>query len=103
MLSLIAAVLLNSCCSFCKPKVIVKVEYRYPDFSDCIKLSKVKYSYPPLPKVSRKFLSKEDAKVLLDNLTLRQKEVKALQDVNYCFITNLQKFIEAFEDPEKKE
>jgi hypothetical protein len=103
VLTLIVAVSFNSCCSFCKPKVIAKVEYRYPDFSDCIKLSEKKFVYPALPKISRKFFSLGDIQVLLDNLALRDKEIESLRDVNYCFITNLQKFVATFDNKEKKE
>ena len=101
VLLLTVAALLSSCCSFCKPKVIAKIEYRYPDFSECINDSKkIKVTYPALPKTSMKYFSAADILVLLNNMALREKETEALLAVQYCFLKNLQEFVDTFKEKE---
>jgi len=101
VLLLTVAALLSSCCSFCKPKVIAKIEYRYPDFSECINDSKkISNVYPALPKTSMSHFSAADLIVLLNNLALREKETQALLAVQFCFVKNLQEFVDTFKEKE---
>lgn len=81
VLSLLIA---SSCSLFCKPKVLVKTSYRYPDFSQCAKYDPTIYKFLTTVK-TEPLNSPSNVAVLVTNLPVRELQVATLIDILYCY------------------
>lgn len=76
---------MSSCCHFCGTKVVTRTRYVLLDFAECDLFYPENPSYTPLTKKNLNRFASTDLMILLNNLALREKEVKALRAVFACY------------------